>query len=255
MIVFNYTRPMKTFSVLSTQRIRFGGRWLLPSAFLPSASEILDKAWYRRQCSNSRETLSRTGRFYRPGRCVGSYSSAGFRSARWRARCSSLQDKRGIDTPSYLSTYAASATASNTTFNYSSSSPSPSSVPYLPSSSAHQAPVHLSNLSAGVSSSSPAPIHISPLPASPLLKSPQNNLSRSGSILVDGIPLKRVEDYKYLGSWIFDSEKDMRVRIALAWKANIKHVKIWKCDYLGRNLKIRLFRSVVQAVLLYGAET
>ena len=78
---------------------------------------------------------------------------------------------------------------------------------------------------------------------------------RSGSILVDGIPLKRVEDYKYLGSWIFSSEKDMRVRIALAWKANIRLVKIWKCDYLGRNLKIRLFRSVVQAVLLYGAET
>ena len=47
----------------------------------------------------------------------------------------------------------------------------------------------------------------------------------------------------------------MRVRIALAWKANIRLKCIWKCHYIERGLKIRLFTSVVQAVLLYGAET
>ena len=79
--------------------------------------------------------------------------------------------------------------------------------------------------------------------------------NESGFIMVNNTPLKKVEDYKYLGSWIFGSEKDMRVRIALAWKANTKLAKIWKCEYLSRSLKIRLFTSVVQAVLLYGAET
>ena len=43
--------------------------------------------------------------------------------------------------------------------------------------------------------------------------------SEEGSILVNKNPLKKVEDYKYLDSRILNSEKDMRVRIALAWKA------------------------------------
>jgi hypothetical protein len=41
-------------------------------------------------------------------------------------------------------------------------------------------------------------------------------------------PIKQVDDFKYLGSWLRDSAKDFRVREALAWKACTRLVKIWK---------------------------
>ena len=65
--------------------------------------------------------------------------------------------------------------------------------------------------------------------------------------------LKQGYDFKYLGSWIADSKKDMEVRIRLAWKALNKLDKIWKSK-LKRKLKIQFFRSTVESVLLYGAE-
>ena len=50
------------------------------------------------------------------------------------------------------------------------------------------------------------------------------------------------------------SEKDIAVRKALAWNACHKLRKIWSSK-LNRELKIRLFISTVESVLLYGAET
>ena len=66
--------------------------------------------------------------------------------------------------------------------------------------------------------------------------------------------LKQVEDFKYLGSWIADSKRDMEVRIKLAWKALNKLDRIWKSE-LKRELKIQFFRTTIQSVLLYGAES
>ena len=66
--------------------------------------------------------------------------------------------------------------------------------------------------------------------------------------------LKQVEDFKYLGSWIADSKRDMEVRIKLAWKALNKLDRIWKSK-LKRELKIQFFRTTIESVLLYGAES
>ena len=66
--------------------------------------------------------------------------------------------------------------------------------------------------------------------------------------------LKQIHYFKYLGSWIADSKKDMEVRIGLAWKALNKLDKIWKSK-LKRKLKIQFFRSTVESFWLYGAES
>ena len=66
--------------------------------------------------------------------------------------------------------------------------------------------------------------------------------------------LKQVHDFKYLDSWMADSKKDIKVRIALAWKALNKLDKIWKSK-LKSKLKIQFFRSTVESVLMYGAES
>ena len=50
------------------------------------------------------------------------------------------------------------------------------------------------------------------------------------------------------------SEQDIHVRKALAWSACNKLSKIWKSD-LSRYIKVRLFRPIVESILLYGSET
>ena len=43
---------------------------------------------------------------------------------------------------------------------------------------------------------------------------------------LSGVNLKRVEDFKYLGTWIMDSEKDLKSPKALAWVACNKLEKL-----------------------------
>ena len=66
--------------------------------------------------------------------------------------------------------------------------------------------------------------------------------------------LKCVEDYKYLGSHIQNSEKDFNIRKGMAWTACNKLSKIWKSN-LDRKFKIQIFRVLVEPILLYGSET
>ena len=71
---------------------------------------------------------------------------------------------------------------------------------------------------------------------------------------MDGSSLKKVDDFKYLGSWVRSTEQDIKVRKAMAWKACNKLTKIWKST-LSRHLKLKLFQATVESVLLYGCET
>ena len=68
------------------------------------------------------------------------------------------------------------------------------------------------------------------------------------------MPLKNGNDFKYLGSWVDNSEKDTKTRKAQAWAAVRKLDNTWKFD-LPCKLKINLFRLKVESILLYGAET
>ncbi|KAI8481133.1 hypothetical protein Bbelb_411470 [Branchiostoma belcheri] len=65
--------------------------------------------------------------------------------------------------------------------------------------------------------------------------------------------LEKVEDFKYLGSHMESTAKDINSRKAAAWRACNKMDKIWKSD-LSSKLKTRLFLSTVESVLLYGCE-
>ena len=45
-----------------------------------------------------------------------------------------------------------------------------------------------------------------------------------------GAQVKYVDNFKYLGSRIMDSEKDFKIRKALAWTACNKMDKIWRSN-------------------------
>lgn len=72
--------------------------------------------------------------------------------------------------------------------------------------------------------------------------------------LRDGSPIESVLDFKYLGSWIRTSDKDISVRKELATTACKKLTNVWKSP-LSIKHRIRLFRATVEPVLLYGCET
>jgi hypothetical protein len=70
----------------------------------------------------------------------------------------------------------------------------------------------------------------------------------------NGDNIEKVEDFKYLGSWINNTEKDIAVRKALAWRKMHDLKKIWQSK-MSKCLKIRTFRATVESTLLYGCES
>ena len=70
----------------------------------------------------------------------------------------------------------------------------------------------------------------------------------------DGQKLQVEKDFKYLGSWINSSEKDIIVRKALSWNALHSMHVIWKSK-INLPLKRRLFVVTVESVLTYGSES
>ena len=62
-----------------------------------------------------------------------------------------------------------------------------------------------------------------------------------------------MDDFKYLGSWINSTERDIKIRKAIAWRTLTSFAKAWKSP-LNRMHKVRVFRSTVESVLLYGCE-
>ena len=82
----------------------------------------------------------------------------------------------------------------------------------------------------------------------------QNSRTEEVITTLTGEPLERVEDFKYLGSWVASTEKDIRVRKALAWKALHSLNNIWRTN-LSRKIKLALFTASVESVLVYGSET
>ena len=62
-----------------------------------------------------------------------------------------------------------------------------------------------------------------------------------------------MDDFQYLGYWIDQKKKDLEIQKAKAWAASNKLIVVWKSN-LSRDLTIRLFRDLVESVLLYGSE-
>jgi len=69
--------------------------------------------------------------------------------------------------------------------------------------------------------------------------------------------LNRVEDYKYLGGWILNSNKDFLIRKELVLKAARSLVRVWKSHTITREVKVQLFLATdtVESAPLYNVTT
>jgi len=84
------------------------------------------------------------------------------------------------------------------------------------------------------------------------------NANNSNAVVVDGQQVQDVDSFHYLGARITKhggAEDDIKSRLGKARGAFNKLVKIWRGAKLSENTKIRIFKSNVIAVLLYGYET
>ena len=70
---------------------------------------------------------------------------------------------------------------------------------------------------------------------------------------LNGSVLAVKEDFKYLGSYISSTEKDIRVRKGQAWRALHDLKKMWQSG-MTDSLKRELFVATVESILLYGSE-
>ena len=66
-----------------------------------------------------------------------------------------------------------------------------------------------------------------------------------------GNRIKQVNKFKYLGSYIDSTERDMNISITKAWSTLNSMNVIWKSSF-SRKLKINFFRAAVESFQQYG---
>ncbi len=76
-------------------------------------------------------------------------------------------------------------------------------------------------------------------------------------LTVDGKPIAIVDEFKYLGSYMSSTEKDIQSRIGQAWGAfnKLKTILTSKKPKPDIHFKIRLFNAACVSILLYGCES
>ena len=77
-----------------------------------------------------------------------------------------------------------------------------------------------------------------------------------GTFLItnDGIELEKVEDFRYLGSWVDSTDKDIKIRKAQAWQALNKKNCMWNSN-MRKEIKVRFFVAATESILPYGCES
>lgn len=86
----------------------------------------------------------------------------------------------------------------------------------------------------------------------------KNELIEHVDILLKGEPLTEVKTFKYLGANISshgDCMPDIRIRTATALSSMGDLQKTWKGQGISMHTKMRLYRSLIQPIALYGCET
>ena len=75
---------------------------------------------------------------------------------------------------------------------------------------------------------------------------------------MNGEELEEVDTFKYLGALINkegNSTQEIKARLAIALSAMSKLMKIWKSSSIETSTKIKLYKSLITSIALYGCES
>ena len=77
-------------------------------------------------------------------------------------------------------------------------------------------------------------------------------------IFMNGKQLEEVDAFKYLGATLTKDSRsttEIKIRLAMATSAMAKLSKIWKSNDISFPTKMKLYKSLVLSILLYGCES
>ena len=75
---------------------------------------------------------------------------------------------------------------------------------------------------------------------------------------IDNNSIERVEEFKYLGTTLTNQnsiQEEIKSRLILGMTANIQCRIFFSSSLLSKNLKIKVYRTIILPVVLYGCET
>ena len=84
------------------------------------------------------------------------------------------------------------------------------------------------------------------------------NAERIHSMKMDNSSIERVEEFRYLGTTLTNQnsiQEEIKCRLKLGNACYYSVQKLWASSLLSKTLKIKIYRTIILPVVLYGCET
>ena len=84
------------------------------------------------------------------------------------------------------------------------------------------------------------------------------NAGRIHSMKIDNSSIERVEEFKYLGTTLTNQnsiQEEIKCRLKLGNACYYSVQNLLSSRFLSKNLKIKVYRTIIPSVVLYGCET
>ena len=91
-----------------------------------------------------------------------------------------------------------------------------------------------------------------------MVMSRDRNAGRGNSVKIDNSSIERVEEFKYLGTTLTNQnsiQEEIKSRLKLGNACYYSVQNLLCSRLLSKNLKIKIYRSIILPVVLYGCET
>ncbi|KAJ4439081.1 hypothetical protein ANN_15038 [Periplaneta americana] len=91
-----------------------------------------------------------------------------------------------------------------------------------------------------------------------MIMSRDQNIVRNGNIKIGDLSFEEVEKFKYLGATVTninDTREEIKRRINMGNACYYSVEKLLSSSQLSKNLKVRIYKTVILPVVLYGCET
>ncbi|KAJ4436792.1 hypothetical protein ANN_16924 [Periplaneta americana] len=101
-------------------------------------------------------------------------------------------------------------------------------------------------------------LEVNPEKTKYMIMSRDQNIVRNGNIKIGDLSFEEVEKFKYLGATVTninDTREDIKRRINMGNACYYSVKKLFSSSLLSKNLKVRIYKTVILPVLLYGCET
>ncbi|KAJ4448772.1 hypothetical protein ANN_00163 [Periplaneta americana] len=101
-------------------------------------------------------------------------------------------------------------------------------------------------------------LEVNPEKTKYMIMSRDQNIVRNGNIKIGDLSFEEVEKFKYLGATVTninDTREEIKRRINMGNACYYSVQKLLSSSLLSKNLKVKIYKTVILPVLLYGCET